>query len=493
MFGYSISRTFLRAGAQARRFAWADQGNIAVIFGIAIIPIIVFIGATIDYSRANAARSSMQAAMDSAVLMVSKDLSAGTITTADISSKAQAYFKALYPGHDVPTFTATYTAGAIGTSSTVAVTATSSIKTDFMYMFSKIAGVDLTNMSFSASSTSAWGATLVRVALVLDNTGSMINGGKMDALQLAAPKLVDQLAGMAQNTGDVMISVIPFALDVNVGNTTANQNASWMRWDLWDPLNTIPVAIIKPNGKPGTKDVPICTIVDGVNHTTDTLPMAVCLGHNLNWSHTPDRSDKSLWNGCVTDRERDFDVTADAPTSDPSTKWIADQAVKCPVSILPLTTNWNDVKNKISAMVPTGQTNQTIGLQWGWLSLLQQAPLNAPAESATSIYQHVIILFSDGLNSMDQWYGDGRDGAADVDGRMRAICDKIKTQIDPKTGKPKFTIFTVQVDTDGAGQSPVLPYCASSPANFYMLTDPTKIGTAFTSIGTEIAKLRVSK
>ena len=51
--------------AAARRFVGADQGNIAVIFAIAILPVISFVGAAIDYSRANSARSSMQAALDS--------------------------------------------------------------------------------------------------------------------------------------------------------------------------------------------------------------------------------------------------------------------------------------------------------------------------------------------------------------------------------------------------------------------------------------------
>jgi len=52
-----------------------------MILAFAIIPVMAFIGAAVDDSRAKAARSSMQAALDSAVLMVSCDLSQGTITT----------------------------------------------------------------------------------------------------------------------------------------------------------------------------------------------------------------------------------------------------------------------------------------------------------------------------------------------------------------------------------------------------------------------------
>jgi hypothetical protein len=47
--------------------------------------------------------------------------------------------------------------------------------------------------------------------------------------------------------------------------------------------------------------------------------------------------------------------------------------------------------------------------------------------------------------------------------------------------------------TDGAGQSAVLPSCASGSNNFFMLTQPSQITTAFAQIGTEIAKLRVAR
>ena len=87
---------FSRVRTAAGRFAGADQGNIAVLFGIAAVPILTFVGAAIDYTRANAARTSMQAALNSTALMVAKDLTDGTIKTSEIDAKAQAYFTALY-------------------------------------------------------------------------------------------------------------------------------------------------------------------------------------------------------------------------------------------------------------------------------------------------------------------------------------------------------------------------------------------------------------
>ena len=62
-----------------------------------------FVGAAVDYARANAARSSMQAAMDSAVLMVSRDAAASpTMTSQQITDTVQRYFSSLY--HDSDAF-----------------------------------------------------------------------------------------------------------------------------------------------------------------------------------------------------------------------------------------------------------------------------------------------------------------------------------------------------------------------------------------------------
>jgi len=89
--------SFARAIAGAvRRFPAAKEGNIAVIFAVALLPILAFVGCAIDYSRAAKARTAMQAALDSAALMLSKDLTNGIIQPADIQSKGQNYFNALY-------------------------------------------------------------------------------------------------------------------------------------------------------------------------------------------------------------------------------------------------------------------------------------------------------------------------------------------------------------------------------------------------------------
>src|SRR6516165_8927781 len=95
--------------------------------------------------------------------------------------------------------------------------------------------MNLSSLNISASSTIAWGESRLRVALVLDNTGSMADAGKITALQTATKNLLNQLKAAATNNGDVYVSIIPFVKDVNVGST--NYSATWIDWTDWDANN----------------------------------------------------------------------------------------------------------------------------------------------------------------------------------------------------------------------------------------------------------------
>ena len=442
---------FRRIRTAARRFAGANEGNIAILFGIAVIPIISFVGAAVDYTRANAARSSMQAALDSTALMLGKDLTEGTITTSQISAKADAYFRALYTNAEAKSIaiTATYTQNS-GNGSTILVNGSGAIDTGFMRV------VGYPTMDFKTNSTSVWGNVRMRVALALDVTGSMDSDGKMTAMKPAAKALIDQIAALAKNTGDIYISLIPFAKDVNVG--ASNYNESWINWTDWEAAN-------------GT-----CS---NNNYTTKSS----CLASNWR-TWTP--KNHNTWNGCVTDRDQDYDTKNTTPTSDASTQFYAEQYNACPAQLMALTYDFTALKAKVDSLVPNGGTNQPIGIAWGWQSLTAGVPLNAPPEEANYEYKKVLIVMSDGLNTQDRWpsYGNGQtqyNGA--IDARQRIQCDNIKAQ--------GIIIYTMHVNTNGDPTSAVLQYCASGTDKFSTVTSSSQIATAFTAIGTSLSKLRV--
>lgn len=450
MFGASV-RSQVRGAA--RRFTAAEDGNIAVIFAIALVPLLGFVGAAVDYTRANAARSSMQAALDSTALMVAKDLSQGIITTSDIATKAQSYFTALYTNADAKSVSvsATYTASS-STGSNIQVNGSGAVTTDFL----KVAGFPTLN--FSTSSTTTWGSVRMRVAMALDNTGSMAQDGKMPAMQTAAKNLIDQLSGLAKTPGDIYISIIPFAKDVNVG--ASNYNQSWIDFTAWenDPAN---------DGK-------------GTCSQSNKTTKSDCLsgGHRTwTWNY-------SQWNGCVWDRDQDYDTKNTAPsTGNAPTLFPAEQWSGCPVQLKALSYDWTALKNLITSMTPNGNTNQAIGMAWAWQSLSQTAPLNAPAKDPNYTYKDAIILLSDGLNTQDRWYST----ASQIDARQRILCDNAKNA--------GITVYTIQVNTGSPADptSAVLQYCASGPENFFVVTSASQTAAVFSSIGTSLSKLRVAR
>jgi Flp pilus assembly protein TadG len=542
----------------ARRFGSDPSGNIAITFALALIPILTFVGAAVDYSRANAARSSMQAALDAAALMLSRDLVQGTITQTDIPTRAQSYFTALYTSADAQNVAvnAAYTAPSGSATATIVLTATGTVKSDFMQI------VGIPTMPLDTKSTTTWGNTRMRVAMVLDNTGSMAQNGKMSALQSAAKNMIDTLSTYNKNPGDVYISIIPFTKDVNAGtiNGTSNLNAPWINWTEWEAEPAILVGNKSSNfnsakagsncpfsnsnqgftctngpatmGGQGTSTIPstgpyagyICPGLDSGNklpgksgiyyngcYTTVTGSSASC-GTNTSCTCTGTGSSTichlwrgdgtaataaaapahSTWTGCINDRDQNYDTLNTDPGSSvgtnvtPSKQFYAEQWSSClSATVTPMSNDWTALKNQISAMTAAGNTNQSIGMAWGWQSLsTSNGPITAPAKDSNYIYKDYIVLLSDGLNTQNRW----STTEATIDARQELLCKNVKGD----TSHP-VTVFTIQVNINNKDpKSQVLQDCAST-GDFQMITSASQTADAFQNVLTEISKLRVSK
>ena len=64
------------------------------MFALAIIPVIGFVGAAVDYSRANSIKVGMQAALDATALAMAK--LAPTLTQSQLQTQSTAYFQAMF-------------------------------------------------------------------------------------------------------------------------------------------------------------------------------------------------------------------------------------------------------------------------------------------------------------------------------------------------------------------------------------------------------------
>ena len=234
----AIQAALRRLRSAARRFVDARQANVAIIFAISLLPIVALTGAAVDFSRANSVKADMQTALDSTALMISKN--AATMSSTQIQTAAQSYFLALFTRPEASNIEVT-TSYANNGGSTMMVSGSADMTTDFM----SVLGVP--KITVTSSATAKWGSTRLRVALVLDNTGSMAQSGKIAALKTATTNLLTQLQNAVTNDGDVYVSIIPFSKDVSV-DAPNNVSANWIDWTDWSapPASSMPGSSVGP-------------------------------------------------------------------------------------------------------------------------------------------------------------------------------------------------------------------------------------------------------
>ena len=256
------------------------------MLALAALPVFGAVGAAVDYSRVNATRTAFQAAIDSTALMLSKE--APTLNGGQLGSKATAYFNALFvrPEAYNVSITQQFSSPQQGSFS-LTVSGNGTVDTTF----ARVLGYQSVN--FDASTTVVWGIKRLNLALVLDNTGSMASSNKMTELKAAAHNLLTTLQNAAKQPGDILVSIVPFATDVNVG--TQYVDAPWIDWlggsDMWEENN-------------GTCKNSSGTIEHELYPQVQLPEFA-----GRTWEPKP----HSDWNGCVMDRTQNKDVSITAP------------------------------------------------------------------------------------------------------------------------------------------------------------------------------------
>jgi Flp pilus assembly protein TadG len=503
----AIAARAARSGFIARIFDFSKstRANVAMIFGLSLIPLTIAAGTGLDLARGMLVHAQLITALDAAALAVG-----GTpgLSQDQMQQLAQKYFNANYSidksfGNPNPV-TVTVNGQSVN------VSCNDPMPTTLLNV------IGYKSLNVKASSTVVWGQQKLWVGLALDNTGSMTQADKNGVTKIAALKsathsLLNMLQSVALNPGDVQVSIVPFARDVKIGANYSG--AVWLSWTDWlsaptpAPSNSVGPGSNCPysdysngfhcqttptNGSSSTNTIPssgtykgyICPSVSTVGHYYNGCWNSTSTGTGK-YTHTWIANNKNTWTGCVMDRTQDYDTTnTNATISNPGTLFSAENSPSCAAtSLLGLNYNWTSLNNEVDAMSANGSTNQTIGLVWAWQTMTTGAPLNAPTLPEET--QPVVILLSDGLNTQDRWYGDGSNQSTQVDGRMAIACSNIKAA--------GITVYTVFVDLNGTqGNSTVLQNCASDPSKYFDLTSADQIVTTFNQIGEQITNLRVA-
>ncbi|MDR6869729.1 Flp pilus assembly protein TadG [Bosea sp. BE125] len=415
-------------------FARDRSGNVMMLFGLSMIPVLGLVGAAVDYSRATTMRTMLNAAIDSAALMAARD--AAKLTDAQLRDRVNGWIRANLHGDAADGFSGA-TIAIDRTGRTINISATASLTTSLTQLISQNA------VQISSSSQSSWGTNTIELALVLDNTGSMASSGKIDALKTASLDLLKIMKDATSETDQIKISIVPFSTRVILD--TSNKDANWLRWD---------------------QSVTTCSNWWPYPCTTTTIS-------------------KSTWQGCVADRDKSYDVQDGDGGGTNGSAYPADfcdaYSPSTQAKVMPLTSNWDALTQRINAMTPVGATNVTIGAAWGMATLSPGTPFAEAKPLTTPRLKKFMILLTDGDNTKNRFEGDGSTSNPNIDARTKLACANAQTA--------GIVVYTVRVMD---GNRDLLKACASDAGKYFEVTAASQLSPIFKQIASEISAVRLT-
>jgi Flp pilus assembly protein TadG len=518
------------------RFARAERGNVAMMFALAMIPVIGAVGAAVDYSRVAQVQARLTDSLDAAVLALgTQPEMSNEDAFATVEDWLNLHMGEKYAGY--------WTLDDVNQDKKGVISATASGSVDTTIV--NVLGID--KVAIGATAEIVRNIGKVELALVLDNTGSM-KGTKLTKLKDAATKLVDALAASTKNKDDLRIGLVPFSQTVRVGSAYAD--ADWID-------------------------------ADGESESAKTL----FLGQEVNRFDLFDKLDAD-WSGCVETRAGEYEATEDFDAGNPDSlyvpyfapdepgikgakgaglyanSYLADSdlpVIEAALTLLGLgelfdslpefmllqgdltkyvgapqtgtsngslgyqfgpnsgcetqplmrlTSNSDGVKTAIGNMIAAGNTDVPIGLTWGWNVISPIGPFADGKPYKDEEWQKFVVLMTDGNN--ENQVGNLEDlsfysGVGYVwQGRMGVPPDNTKKSERTKARDERLgeickamtdkgiILYTIRVEVNNSS-SPVLEDCAVAPGKFYEVDSASQLNAVFADIGASIQKLRLSR
>ncbi len=459
-----VHKNFRKIYHQIQIFSRNEQGAIAIIFGLLIIPILGFFGLSIDLGNVYYVQSVIGGAVDAAALAGGR--SGGT--PEKIKAQATAIFNANIPKNligsiSAPTITLTQN------NTVVKVTATGTINNYFLTLFG------ISTVTTSQSSVALVTTKGAEVVLALDNTGSM-DGSPMQSERDAASQLVNILYGGNGTSGGsdtipgLSVAVVPYSTTVNISGITLKNNVKWLsaagqaqvantnlypniaavtgtsvggKWmgciEARAPLSTSGLTssqitaygyVNYPNGTDTTDATPTQYPFSPFLYPSTMIHQYV-FGKPLNRGTTSSATtalETPPWGSKGSTRgDNDWRLNGTVPTSTlffgDNYSWKSADGnygvgpnLGCPVPMTPLQTSQTVVQNTIKSMLATfrGGTMINLGLNAAWWTIspnwngtwAQPTPAPVLPNGATlpQAYNNtlkVVVLMTDGQN---QWY-----------------------------------------------------------------------------------------
>ncbi|MBO0662313.1 pilus assembly protein TadG-related protein [Jiella sp. MQZ9-1] len=496
MWTESCRAAFRRGRATLRRLVCDRSGNFGVFTALAAVPLILAVGGVVDYSNALRQKENVQSAADAAVLAAAKY--SGSNETERLSQANGLFTANLDKDVDVTS------TKLINSNGTWIYDANFTMPTAFLGL------MQIHSLDMAVEATAKHADIPLDIALVLDSTGSMAQSGKMTQLK-AAVKLFLSNFDEASDDASVQVSMVPFDTDVRVDNVNMDMlSASQVQCSKMSSPDTkfcSPDAAGFKVGTSGTyyegysyRDRAYLAYIyttqqgsDGVISVARTTyrcayPYSWCSNSTAIVYQQSAASTRVSGNfsGCVIDRSQPYDTRADAPdVSNPDTLYVRD--VSCTQSqslqpIVPLTSDLSSLSNQVDKLTPSGNTNITIGLQWGMETLTPTAPMTGGNTDTRT--KRIMILLTDGENTADRWYNQSESDK--IDARTKLACTNAKSMANPDGSV--LELYTIRLIE---GDETLLKSCATDDSHYYSVQSASELTSVFQNIAERVKRIRI--
>ncbi len=479
---------------------------------ILMVPLILAVGFAIDGSRYYKARSHLQDAIDTAALAVAASTEQDDTK---LRSQAESFVLAnLLPNTIEGVEVASFSANA----EDIVIDGSGFVETTFM----RLANIERVNVAASTTTKRA-PDQIVEVALVLDNTYSMIekdpNTGetRIQTLRKAAKSLVETLLpDDPSKQGTTSIALVPYADHVNVG--ADKRTASWLQLNgeersvttgegnrqCTKTTNIVAPYCSKYNTEPKT-----CTRVrDGVTESYSCPVNTTCAQYSTTKTETTcTGTDRVTTNykfyGCVGTR-----VTGTLRQSDasPTARYPAyvETRQNCAQPIIPLTTDRKSLLDAVAGMTHqpssyTALTHIPSGIVWGLNVLSPPLPFEEGEayDPQNRSPRKVMIVMTDGDNTLVSRTNDGKHlepsgNASQIENQINGV-NEDTTAVCSSAKAKGIEIYSIAFMVKKEVAKSLLRKCATDGAHYYDATDAAKLTAAFSGIARSISQVRIAR
>nr|WP_321980629.1 TadE/TadG family type IV pilus assembly protein [uncultured Cohaesibacter sp.] len=518
----SSSRSNSESDKGKPSFRRDQSGAIAIIFVLSLLPIIMMLGAAIDYARAALARSEAQDALDAATLAAVKQV--GTMDEEEITDLISAYLSANGPKDSNITIEAV---DIEESPTSLQVWASGSTQMTLM----QFANID--NIDFTITSKSVAGNKTLEVVMVLDNSGSMGSSAgsktRIQALRDAATELVELLDEKKQDDDSLSFGLVPFTQMVRLTADLDGEDWKEVPWIDHDGVSSINSDNLPP--KSNRLDL-FATLTDPYTHKAvewagcvearpppldikDTTPSSSNPDSYFVPFFHPDRREPN--NNRVSTRYSDYYLPRDDWAKNETYAerqaygYYFEQTIRkssygpnywCDMQrIVPLTNDTSTIKTQINSMVANGATNIHMGTIWGLRLLSPQAPYTQGRAYDDEENIKALIIMTDGNNTYYSnyyhaygWSDDGRiSGSSSIVNEMNTrtseACEAAKDAASDSSQQIK--IFTIYFGSPSSSTTKMLKGCASKDEWYKSVSNATELSEVFQNIASELSNLRL--